>query len=112
MTHDSDGYARSGSSVIPMVGIAIAGELTRPWGYCSDSDAGARSGGATPQGATRHDPRVCRRRRRMGPQVAPVAQPSQSGQSGRVLKWEQVIVDARDPVSIGNWWPTRSVGSW
>lgn len=21
-----------------------------------------------------------------------------------MLKWEQVIVDARDPVSLGNWW--------
>ena len=26
------------------------------------------------------------------------------GQSGWVLKWEQLVVDARDPVSLGNWW--------
>jgi hypothetical protein len=26
------------------------------------------------------------------------------GQSRRVLKWEQVIVDAQDPVALGTWW--------
>jgi hypothetical protein len=29
---------------------------------------------------------------------------SASGQSGPVLQWEQVNVDARDPVSLGEWW--------
>ena len=24
--------------------------------------------------------------------------------SGRMLKWEQVTVDARDPVALGSWW--------
>jgi hypothetical protein len=36
--------------------------------------------------------------------VAPVAYRAPSGHSVWVLKWEQVVVDARDPVSLGNWW--------
>ena len=30
----------------------------------------------------------------------------QIDQTGRVLEWEQTTVDARDPVSLGNWWAT------
>jgi hypothetical protein len=42
------------------------------------------------------------RRRYETPQRVTPTQPS--GQYGRVLKWEQLVVDARDPVSLGKWW--------